>query len=250
MRSKKPPPDPPLLKLPLEIIDKIERRIKSRKDRASFATTCKALSKRYYLPLLLARLRRNIVYIKSAGDYKSPTLYCLSDAVEGKLGYAPFFISSAVLSSDRTRILLGITSPEFTRFMEDTPTRSYFFYDVQATLGALAPVTMHEEYTKTLAEIEEGVFATREVDGQFWDEDERVQIRTRAPITRDLKVNTTAVDWKKRIAGKMVPASHQLLAHRFKCRECQGTNDLIVQSDTVDRYVAKSNCSSQSVAAY
>jgi hypothetical protein len=218
----------PIHRVPIEVVDKIVAGVPSPLDRIALASASATLSNRYYLPAIASKLNLHKLGNRSGGlgEYPYPDLFCLSDAVQGKPGFAPFFISSVDLSSDRKKITVGITSPIFAEFKKDIPTRSYMFVDLAEGPRA----TLHNEYTVDLMEeILDGVFATIEADFEYWQNDLREPVGSgRAPIDRDLKVNTKKVDWKKTMAGRLVPATVELLSKRFKCRECKGTGEVIV----------------------
>jgi hypothetical protein len=220
--------DPPIHRVPLEVFDKIFDGVASPLDRIAFACASDTLSNRYYLPAIVSKLNLHKLrpYTDRPGVYLRPKLFCLSDVVQGKPGFAPFFISSVDLSSDRKKITVGITSLIFTELKKDIPTRSYMFVDLDDGPRA----TLDNEYTyNSMDEILDGVFATIEADFEYWQNDLREPVGSgRAPIDRDLKVNTKKVDWKKTMAGRLVPATVELLSKRFKCRECKGTGEVIV----------------------
>jgi hypothetical protein len=229
--------DPPIHRVPLEVFDKIFDGVASPLDRIAFACASDTLSNRYYLPAIVSKLNLHKLRpeIDRPAVYLRPQLFCLSDVVQGKPGFAPFFISSVDLSSDRKKITVGITSPIFAELKKDIPTRSYMFVDLDDGPRA----TLYNEYTFNLMdEILDGVFATMEADFEYWEDDMREPVGLgRAPIDRDLKVNTKKVDWKMTMAGRLVPASVELLKERFKCKECKGTDEIEVDEATVARYV-------------
>lgn len=185
--------DPPIYRVPLEVFDKIFDGAASPLDRIAFACASDTLSNRYYLPAIVSKLNLHKLrpYTDRLGGYLQ--LLCLTDVVQGKPGFAPFFISSVELSLNRKKITVGITSPIFAELKKNIPTRSYIFVDLADGPRA----TLHDEYTdNSMDEILDGVFATMEADLEYWENDVREPVGLeRAPIDRDWKVNTKKVDW-------------------------------------------------------
>jgi hypothetical protein len=218
--------DPPLLRLPLEVTDKIADDLRNNRDLMAFASTCRSITERYYLPAVVSQLVRHSLQSMVAPDtgdrfYTTPELFCLSNAGEGEPGYAPFMITSAVLSPDRDNVTVGITSPVFTRFIKDVPTRDYFFVHVEIMGDGRA--TMYPNYVKMLRETNAGVFKDPdEFQGYGRVRPPTARDVMRSPAERDLEVNTVSVDWREKVAGRLVPATRELLAQRFVCPECKG----------------------------
>ena len=101
---------------------------------------------------------------------------------------------------------------------------------------------MSADYVKDLVEVEqfEGVFETREHDADYWEQMGFGISGTSEPIRRDIKLRTKKLDWKKAIAGQLVPASVKFLKERFKCPECDGKGSIMMKEDTLRRYVVHS----------
>lgn len=100
---------------------------------------------------------------------------------------------------------------------------------------------MEHEYINKLEELEDGTFIRQDVD-QVYRSTKRSEVtvgRSRAPVDRDLEVNTTRVDWRVTIAGRLVPASEELVRQRFDFMECGGRRDFLLTTDSSisQRYV-------------
>lgn len=100
---------------------------------------------------------------------------------------------------------------------------------------------LEHEYINKLEELEDGTFIRQDVD-QVYRSNKRSEVtvgRSRAPVDRDLEVNTTRVDWRVTIAGRLVPASEELVRQRFDFMECGGRRGFLLTTDSSisQRYV-------------
>jgi hypothetical protein len=231
--------DPPLLCLPPEVTDKVTDNLEDDEDLLALASTCHPFAERYYLPAVASRLGKayhgpDPEEADEEEDSDSPRLFCLSNTVDGELGFSPFFISSAVLSPDRTKIAVGITSPAFNELRDDAPTSSYIFVDTSDREGV---ARMSRWYETPCGEVGDGLFLRGDTDRAYWRDDEREKRLARAPVTRDLEVKTATVDWGKTLAGRLVPATVELLEERLDCPECGGVHKVTITENTLRQYV-------------
>jgi hypothetical protein len=212
------PSGTPILEMPLEVIDHIERGISKPQDRIAFASTCSALFKRYHLPAVFSRLEKHLVHRCSHGRFQNTKLFCLAHARKGEPGRKPFLITSLVMSPNRTHIKVGLTQPSIGRHVRDHPTRSYIFVNTEGKRAVMYP-----DYVESLPHLGNGIYIPNGVDHAYWDGNAPTNIpHFKSPFSRDLRFRTKEVDWRATMAGRLVPATVKLLRKRFRCPECKG----------------------------
>lgn len=230
------PAPAPILEMAHEILDKIMGDLDAPEDRLALASACRSLLRRYYIPAMFDLLCLHALLKKEPDSerYFSPPLFFLSPATKGSIGFKPFFISSLVLSPDRKRIEVRLTSPCFDK--KAAPTRSFSFVNRDFLLSEYAE--MQPEYTTRLRENGNDGFVTGQVDVNYWEGKIRGQLNAnRSPLQKDLEINTNIVDWETTMAGKLVPADYELINKRFKCKECNGLGIVHVSKGLLRRYV-------------
>lgn len=213
-----------LLALPFELQDKIVNEVESPLDRIALVATCQTLADRHYLPAVVSKLQLHslcLMEIQEPGEqvtmiYLDPQLFCLSGAVQGEAGFAPFFMSTVELSPDCTKITVGLTFPAIDRFDDEWPTRCYCFLHMEGERASMDP-----EYGVPLLDLGEERYATETVDVEQWSHHDPEGERT-IPLEADMELRTTEVDWRMTMAGRLIPATGELLKTRFKCPECKG----------------------------
>ncbi|KAL8277658.1 hypothetical protein RQP46_009931 [Phenoliferia psychrophenolica] len=189
-----PAPACPIVHLALELLEIIVAHLAS-DDLYALASTAKAFWKTYHLRAVRIKLERCALYDYATqwdGESWNPTLFCLSNAKAGQVGWSPFLLV-IVKRGDDEILLLEAVSPTFMRFAPDEPTEGYLCI----------------QHTEEYVEIKEDYFSAKKSVG--WEADCGSRF---------------SGDWDAHFAGRLVRATPALLESRFTCPECRGAREI------------------------